>query len=188
MSAQPTRPFGAPAGAAYGIMGEFETPDALVLATRRAYRAGYRNMDAYSGFPVEGLADALGVHRSWVPTIVLTCGILGGLTGYFLQFLSMGVWYPLNVGGRPYNSVLSFVPVTFELTILFAALSAVIAVIVLNRLPQPYHPVFNVPAFARASTDRFFLVVEVTDPRYNAAQTRQFLRSVGAREVFDVPD
>ncbi len=188
MSAQPTRPFGAPPEAVYGIMGEFEAPDELVLATRRAYRAGYRNMDAYSPFPIEGLADALGMHRSWVPTIVLTCGILGGLTGYFLQLLSGGLWYPLNIGGRPYNSVLSFVPVTFELTILFASLSAVIAVIVLNRLPQPYHPVFNVPAFVRASTDRFFLAIEVTDPLYNADQTRQFLRSVGAREVFDVPD
>ena len=111
----------------FGVLAEFEQPEELVRATEQAYAAGYRDMDAYSPFPVEGLADALGMHRSWVPRIVLSCAILGAITGYSLQLLSMGLWYPLNVGGRPYNSILSFVPVTFELTVLFACASAVIS-------------------------------------------------------------
>ncbi|HLG50293.1 MAG TPA: DUF3341 domain-containing protein [Chloroflexota bacterium] len=172
----------------YGIMAEFDEPADLVRAASAAYAAGYRRMDAYSPFPIEGLADAIGMHRSWIPTIVLICGILGGLTGYLFQVLAMGVWYPINVGGRPYNSIPSFVPVTFELTILFGVLSAVISLIILNRLPEPYHPVFNVERFARATTDRFFLVIEATDPRFNPAETAQFLRTLNAREVCDVPE
>lgn len=175
-------------GYSFGVLAEFEQPEELLRAVEQAYAAGYRRMDAYSPFPVEGLADALGVHWSWVPRIVLICGILGGLIGYGLQVLSMGLWYPLNVGGRPYNSILSFVPVTFELTILFASLSAVVALFILNSLPQPYHPVFNVARFNRASTDRFFLGIEALDPRFDPVGTPEFLRSIGARDVFDVPE
>jgi hypothetical protein len=172
----------------FGVLAEFQGPEALVQATEQAYAAGYRRMDAYSPFPVEGLADALGVHRSWVPRIMLTCGVLGGLTGFFLEDLSMGLWYPLNVGGRPYLSLLSFVPPIFELTILFAALSGIISLFILNSLPQPYHPVFNVTRFNRASTDGFFLGIEALDPRFDPVATPEFLRSVGAREVFDVAE
>lgn len=172
----------------YGVMAEFEEPGQLVRAAERAYDAGYRRMDAYSPFPVEGLADALGIHRSLIPRIVLTFGFIGGLTGYLFQVLAMGVWYPLNVGGRPYNSILSFVPVTFELTILFASLSAVISLLILNRLPEPYHPVFNVERFGRASTDRFFLLIQSDDPRYDAERTTEFLRSLQPREVLHVPE
>ncbi len=172
----------------FGVMAEFTEPDQLVRAAQRAYDAGYRRMDAHTPFPVEGLADAIGMHRSWIPRIVLTFGFIGGLTGYLFQVLTMGVWYPINVGGRPYNSVLSFVPVTFELTILFASLSAVISLIILNRLPEPYHPVFNVEDFVRASTDRFFLVIQADDPKFDASQTPEFLRSLGAQGVFDVPE
>lgn len=172
----------------HGVMAEFDEPDQLVHAAERAYEAGYRQMDAYSPFPVEGLADALGVHRSLIPRIVLTFGFIGGLTGYLFQVFSMGVWYPLNVAGRPYNSILSFVPVTFELTILFASLSAVISLLILNRLPEPYHPVFNVEQFGRASTDRFFLLIQADDPRFDAEGTPAFLRSLQPREVFNVPE
>jgi hypothetical protein len=172
----------------YGVLAEFDQPEDLVQATEQAYASGYRRMDAYAPFPVEGLADALGMHRSLVPRIMFVSGILGGLTGYFLETLSMGVWYPLNVGGRPYNSLPSFVPPIFELTVLFAALSGVISLFILNRLPQPYHPVFNVASFAHASTDRFYLGIETSDPRYDPVGTPEFLRSLGAREVFDVPD
>ena len=172
----------------FGALAEFDQPEELVRATELAYAAGFRRMDAYSPFPVEGLADALGVHRSWVPRVVLICALLGAITGYSLQLLSMGLWYPLNVGGRPYNSILSFVPVTFEVTVLFACASAVISLFILNRLPQPYHPVFNVSRFARASTDRFFLCIEAQDPRFDQVSTPEFLRSTGAREVFGVPD
>jgi hypothetical protein len=172
----------------YGVLAEFTQPEELLRATEEAHAAGYRRMDAYAPFPVEGLADALGMHRSLVPTIMFISGIVGGLTGYFLETLSMGVWYPINVGGRPYNSLPSFVPPIFELTVLFASLSGVIALFILNRLPQPYHPAFNVPNFARASTDRFYLGIETRDPRFDPAGTPEFLRSLGAREVFDVPE
>jgi hypothetical protein len=172
----------------FGLLAEFPDPESLVRAAIQAYQAGYRRMDAYSPFPIEGLADAIGMHRSWIPRIVLTFGIIGGVTGYLFQVAAMGIWYPINVGGRPYNSILSFVPVTFELTILFASLSAVVSLLIVNRLPQPYHPVFNVEQFSRASTDRFFLVIQADDPRFDLERTREFLQSIEAREVFDVPE
>jgi hypothetical protein len=174
-------------GPTHGLLAQFDEPEELVRATEQAYAAGYRRMDAYSPFPVEGLADALGMRWSWVPRIMFVCGALGTLTGYFLQTLAMGVWYPINVGGRPYNSILSYIPPMFELTVLFSAISGVVAVVVLNRLPQPYHPVFNVARFARASTDGFFLCIEARDRRFDPEETARFLRSLGAREVFDVP-
>jgi hypothetical protein len=172
----------------HGILARFDEPEHLVWATEQAHAAGYRRMDGYSPFPIEGLADALGMHFSWVPRIVLTFGIIGGLFGVFLELLSMGVWYPINVGGRPYASWPSFVPPAYELTILFASLSAMVCVVVLNKLPQPYHPVFNVEKFARATTDGFFLCIEASDPKFDPTATAEFLRSVGAREVFDVPE
>ncbi len=172
----------------HGILAEFNQPEELVWATEQAYAAGYRRMDAYSPFPVEGLADALGMRFSWVPRIVLTFGIIGGLFGICLELLAMGVWYPINVGGRPYASWPSFVPPSYELTILFASLSAMVCVIALNRLPQPYHPVFNVEKFARATTDGFFLCIEASDPRFDPVATTDFLQSLGAKEVFDVPE
>ncbi|HEX5414101.1 MAG TPA: DUF3341 domain-containing protein [Chloroflexota bacterium] len=172
----------------YGLLAEFDGPDALVRAALLAQEAGYRKMDAYSPFPIEGLADAIGMHRSWIPWIVLIFGFIGGISGYLFQVATMGIWYPINVGGRPYNSILSFVPVTFELTILFASLSAVVSLFIVNHLPQPYHPVFNVPRFNRATTDRFFLVIQADDPRYDPWRTSAFLREAGAREVIDVPE
>ena len=178
----------AASGYLYGVLAEFDQPEELIRATEQAHAAGYRRMDAYSPFPVEGLDEALGLPQSRVSTIVLICGVIGGLTGFFLEALSMGLWYPLNVGGRPYLSLLSFVPPMFELTILFASVSAVVALFILNALPQPYHPVFNVERFGRATTDRFFLGIEALDPRFDPVGTPAFLRRAGAREVFDVPE
>ena len=175
-------------GRTFGVMAEFDGPDELVRAALQAHQSGYRRMDAYSPFPIEGLADAIGMHRSWIPWIVLIFGFIGGISGYLFQVATMGIWYPINVGGRPYNSILSFVPVTFELTILFASLSAVVSLFIVNRLPQPYHPVFNVDKFSRATTDRFFLVIQADDPRFDPRQTREFLQSIHAREVFDVAE
>lgn len=170
----------------YGVMAEFDAPEALLRSAQMAQDAGYRRMDAYSPFPIEGLADAVGMHRSWIPWIVLIFGFVGGITGYLFQLAAMGYWYPLNIGGRPYNSLLSFVPVTFELTILFASLAAIVSLIILNRLPQPYHPVFNVEQFGRVTTDRFFLVIEAVDPQFDRKQTRAFLWEAGAQGVIDV--
>jgi hypothetical protein len=170
----------------YGLMAEFDDPKTLVAATRRAYDVGYRRMDAYSPIPIEELSEAMGIHHTAVPALVLLGGVVGGLTGYGLQYWVSVIAYPLNVGGRPFNSVPSFVPVTFELTILFAALTAVFGMIALNRLPTLYHPVFNVPRFALATRDRFFLCIEATDPKFDALATREFLQGFGPREVSEV--
>jgi len=167
-------------------MAEFDTPTAIVAAARRAYAEGYRRMDTYTPFPVEGLAEELRFHRTRVPLIVLLGGLAGCLGGYFLQYWIMALYWPVNVGGRPLNSWPMFIPVTFELTVLVAALSAVLGMLALNGLPHPYHPVFNVPRFALASQDRFFLCIEASDPRFDLAGTRYFLESLAPREVSDV--
>jgi hypothetical protein len=167
-------------------MAEFDTPTAIVEAARRAYAEGYRRMDTYTPFPVEGLAEELHFHRTRVPLIVLLGGLAGCLGGYFLQYWIMAVYWPVNVGGRPLNSWPMFIPVTFELTVLVAALSAVLGMLALNGLPHPYHPVFNVPRFALASQDRFFLCIEAGDPRFDRAGTRNFLESLAPQEVSDV--
>ena len=170
----------------YGLIAEFDNPEALVAAAHRAFAEGFRKMDAYSPFPVEGLAEALGFHRTRVPLIVLSGGILGCLGGFFLQYWLAVIDYPINVGGRPLNSWPSFIPVTFELTILIAALSAFFGVLALNGLPMPYHPVFNVERFELASRNRFFLLIEAADPRFDSAGTRRFLETVGSHGVYEV--
>jgi len=172
--------------ALYGVLAEFTTPDELLAATQRAYEAGYRRMDAYTPFPVEGLAAALGFQRTRLPLIVLLGGIVGGLGGYFMQYWIAAIDYPLNIGGRPFNSWPAFIPVTFELTILVAALAAVLGLLVLNGLPRPYHPLFNVPRFELATRNGFFLCIEARDPQFDRDATRRFLESVKAREVYDV--
>jgi Protein of unknown function (DUF3341) len=170
----------------YGLMAEFEAPEALLEAARRAYVTGYRHMDAYSPFPVEGLAAAIGFQRTRLPLVVLLGGIIGGVGGFLLQYYAAVIDYPLNVGGRPLNSWPAFIPVTFELTILVAALFAVLGMLALNGLPMPYHPVFNVPRFALASRDHFFLCIETRDHLFDRQRTQQFLESLGAHEVTEV--
>jgi hypothetical protein len=175
-----------PAPTLYGLMAEFETPTALVEAAERARLAGYRNMDAYSPIPIEELSEALGLRRTRLPILVFLGGLAGGLGGYGLQYWSQAIEYPMNVGARPYHSWPHFIPVTFETTVLGAALTAFFGMWALNKLPQPYHPVFNAPAFDRASTDRFFLCIEATDPRFDRAATGKFLEGlhpVGVSEV-----
>jgi len=170
----------------YGLMAEFETPEALLNATRRAFEAGFRRMDAYSPFPVEGLAEALGFHGSRVPLIVLIGGLIGCIGGFFLQYWVHVIDYPLIIGGRPLNSWPSFVPVTFELTILIAALSAFFGLLALNGLPMPYHPVFNVEQFQLASRNRFFLCIQADDPNFNPVETRRFLDGIAPQAVYEV--
>jgi len=170
----------------HGLMAEFETPGALVAATHKARLQGFRQMDAYSPIPIDELNDALGLKRTRLPRLVLLGGILGGLGGFSLEYWASVIAYPMNVGGRPLNSWPHFIPVTFETTVLGAALSCFLGMWALNRLPQPYHPVFNVPAFDRASSDRFFLCIEATDPRFDAHETRAFLESLHPVGVSDV--
>ena len=171
----------------YGMMAEFDTPVALVEAAKRTYQAGYTKIDTYTPFPIEGLAEEIGFHRDEVPLVVLIGGIVGGLTGYLMQYWMSAVAYPLNIGGKPYHSWPAFIVITFEMTILFAGISAVFGMLALNGLPMPYHPVFNVPRFTRASRDRFFLVVFSSDVKYDPAATRQFLESLDPRSVSEVP-
>jgi hypothetical protein len=158
----------------------------LRSATQQAYADGYRRMDAYTPFPVEGLAEALGLHRTRLPLVVLLGGLVGCIGGFALQYYAAVIDYPINVGGRPLNSWPAFVPVTFETTILCAALAAVLGMLALNGLPMPYHPVFNVPRFELATRDHFFLCIEATDPRFDRQGTRQFLERLGSREVTEV--
>ncbi len=172
----------------YGLMAEFDDPNALVAATTRAYREGYRRMDAYSPFPIEELHEALGGSHTRLPLIVLIGGILGCIGGYALQYWTQAIAYPINVGGRPYHSWPAFIPVTFECTILAAALSAVLGMVALNGLPMPYHPVFNVPRFALASRNRFFLCIEARDPKFDVERTRRFLETLEPREVTTVAE
>ena len=170
----------------YGLMAEFEHANALVAATYRAHYEGYRRMDAYSPFPIEELHEALDQHHSRLPLIVLIGGALGCAGGFFMQAWMNAIDYPLNVAGKPFVAWPMFIPVTFECTILGAALAAVLGMLGLNGLPMPYHPVFNVPRFALASQNRFFLCVEANDPRFDLDRTRAFLEALGAHEVTTV--
>lgn len=170
----------------YGLMAEFETPEELLHAAEQAHEAGYRVMDAYSPFEVEGLAEAIGARSSRIPYIVLAGGILGAVGGYGMQWYYSVIRYPIVVGGKPLHSWPSFIPVTFELTILGAALFGLLGMILLNGLPELYHPVFNVPAFSRASEDRFFLSIEAKDPKFDPQQTRMFLENLQAIAVSEV--
>ncbi len=175
------------APAIYGVMAEFETPHALVEAAKQTYAAGYRKMDTFSPFPVEGAWEAIGHHDRRLSLLVLLGGLAGMATGYGLQFWVHAITYPINIAGKPLNSWPQFIPVTFELTILFAAITAVLSMIVLNGLPMPYHPVFNVKRFAdHASRDRFFLLVEAADPKFDIQQTMDFLRGLNPAGVSEV--
>ena len=170
----------------YGLMAEFDNGTALVSAAERTRLAGYRKIDAYSPIPLEELSEALDLKRTRLPLLVLIGGIVGGLAGYSLEYWASAIAYPMNVGGRPLHSWPQFIPVTFETTVLGAALTAFVGMWVLNGLPQPYHPVFNVPAFDRASSDRFFLCIEAADPKFDHAATRAFLEGLHPVGVSDV--
>jgi hypothetical protein len=171
----------------FGIVAEFAEPEQLLRAANRATAAGYRRVEAYSPYPIEGLAESLRFNRTWVPVLALLGGVLGGTAGFALQYWS-SVWqYPLNVGGRPLNSWPMFVPVTFECTVLGASLFCVLGMLALNGLPRPHHPLFDVPGFERASADRFFLCIQAQDDQFHETTTRGFLHELGAVRVSDVP-
>ncbi len=159
----------------YALVAEFDTPEALMDAAENARLAGYKKMDAYSPFPIHGLSDAIGFKSVAVPYIVFIGGICGTFTGFTLEWWTSVIDYPHNVGGKPFDSIPAFIPVAYEATILFAALSAVFGMLALNKLPKPYHSIFNTPGFERASQDRFFLAIEAKDPKYDAEATRSFL-------------
>jgi ActD protein len=170
----------------YGVMAEFENPTDLVAAARKVYSLGYRRINGYSPYPIEELSEAIGFTKTSLPLIVFIGGVVGALGGFFMQYWIEVIDYPINVGGKPTNSWPAFIPITFEMTVLCAAFAAVLGMLVLNKLPQPYHPVFNVPSFAMATRDRFFLAVEANDPKFEHAKVVELLKSLGALEVNDV--
>ncbi len=171
----------------YGLMAQFEDAEKLLAATQRTREAGYRRIDAYSPFPIDGLGEALGFTHSLISWIVLVSGIVGAAAGFGLQYYVSVIANPINVGGKPTFSWPAFVPITFETTILGAAVAGVIGLLLLNRLPMPYHPVFNIDNFLRASQDGFFLCIEAADPQFDPQKSREFLESLQPREVYDVP-
>src|SRR5258707_12415748 len=174
----------------YGLLGEFDSPDELMEAANKVRKAGYKRIDAFAPFPVEGLSQALGLGRKHdlVPLLTLVGGLGGGLTGFFFQLWANVSSYPMNIAGRPLNSWPAFIPVTFELTILGASTFAVFGMLALNRLPQPHHPLFNVKRFKRASSDKFFLCIMSRDKKFHLEETARFLQSLDAKHVTEVRD
>lgn len=175
-------------GKTYGLLAEFDSPETLLAATRAAREKGYRRIEAYTPFPVEGLAEETGMKRTVLPLLILIAGLTGAAGGFFLQYWVSAIAYPLNIGGRPYNSWPLFIPVMFELGVLCAALTAAIGMLALNGLPKPHHPLFHVERFEAVTRDGFFLCVEAADPRFDAAGTRKFLEGLKAKQLFEVPE
>jgi len=175
-------------GRIWGMLAEFETPDDLLQAARRATEVGYRRMDAYTPFPIHGLSDAMGFRPTKLPLLVLAGGLIGCASALGMMWFSATIHYPINVAGKPFASWPMFVPITFELTVLCASLFAVFGMLGMNGLPMPYHPIFNAPRFAFASRDRFFLCIESRDPRYQEDDVRAFLGGLNAKEVLAVEE
>jgi len=167
----------------YGVVAEFDSPGQLLDAARKTREAGYRQIEAYTPFPLHGLSDAVGFKDEKVPWIVFLGGIVGGSCGYLLQFYTSVIDYPLNVGGKGLNSIPMFFPVTYECTILFASFGAFLGMLALNKLPQPYHGAFNTPNFERASQDKFFLAVEANDKQFDEVETKRFMETMDANNV-----
>jgi len=171
----------------YGVIAEFTSPAELTAAAEAVRDAGYTKVDAFSPFPIHGLHELVGMRSDGMSVLVLIGGIIGGIAGFFMCWYANVISYQLNIGGKPFNSWPAWIPITFECTILLASFAAVFGMLALNGLPMPYHPVFNVKRFDQASRDKFFLVIQARDPKFELEGARRFLESLGPREVNDVP-
>ncbi len=171
----------------WGLLAQFKTSDELLHAAQSAYADGYRRLDAYSPFPVPDLAQSVGFRKNSVALVCLIGGILGGSAAYILQYWINVIEYPVNVGGRPLHAWPSFIPPTFEMTVLFAGFGAFFGMWALNGLPMPFHPIFNSKRFAAATRDGFFLSIEEKDAKFKLEETRSFLLSLDAMSVEEVP-
>lgn len=175
-----------PLNPTYGLLAEFDTAKALITAAKGIREAGYRHVEAFSPYPLPEAAEALGYRRPGVAGLVFIGGLVGGLSAFFMQYW-IAVWsYPVNVGGRPLDSWPQFIPVTFELTVLIAALTGFFGVLILCGLPRYHHPLFAMERFDRSTTDRFFLCVESTDPLFERPATHTFLSGLGATGIEEV--
>ncbi|ADI14151.1 DUF3341 domain-containing protein [Truepera radiovictrix] len=170
----------------YGLVAEFETPEALLEAANAAREEGYTKMDAYTPFPVTGLDEALGMSNTRLGWVVLIMGLLGGASAFFMQWFAQVVHYPLNIGGRPLNAWPNYIVITFEVTVLLSAFTAGLFMLARNGLPRPYHPIFNTPNFEAATRDRFFLCIEASDPEFDLGLTARFLEKLGPVRVSEV--
>jgi hypothetical protein len=171
----------------YGLIAEFTEPDHLLAAALQAHAEGYRRCDAFTPYHVEGLAEAIGMHRTGVPLVTLICALGGATIGYAMQLYSAAADYPINVGGRPLHSWPAFVPITFELAVLFGAFGTAIGMLLLNGLPRPHHPVFETPFFAERNQSRFYLCIEAADPRFDRMRTEDFLQKQNPAHIWEVP-
>ena len=171
----------------YGLLAKFDRQEDLVAATNRVYDAGYRKFDAYTPYPVQELSRTMGLKPSPLPLVILAAGIIGGLAGFLMQTYATVIDYPQNIGGRPLFSWPTYIPITFELIILFASLAGILGLFFFTRFPQPYHPVFNSEDFnEHASQDSFYLDIEASDPKFNLDQTRRFMQELGAVQVSEI--
>jgi hypothetical protein len=170
----------------YGIIAEYDTPEQVLAAAKAAHTAGYQRMDAYTPHPVEGLDDALGMQPTRLGFVVLAMGLVGMVTGYFMQWYSMNIFYPLNIGGRPLHDWPTYVVITFEITVLLSAFTAGLFMLARNGLPRPYHPVFNTPGFERATRDGYYLCIESEDPKFDLGRVRSFLQGTTPVSVHEV--
>ncbi|HLW64182.1 MAG TPA: DUF3341 domain-containing protein [Gemmataceae bacterium] len=171
----------------YGLLAEFTTAEEILRAARSVRLQGYRSVEAYTPYAVDGLAEELGMKHSQVQFVVLVAGLIGAGVGFFMMYWTMAVDYPFDVGGRPLNSWPVFLPIAFEVMVLVASFAALLSMLYLNGLPRFHRPIFYVPQFARATQDRFFLCIEATDPRFEREATGQFLAGLRPVEVVEVP-
>jgi hypothetical protein len=172
----------------FGLLAEYESASAVYHACEKVRDAGYRRWDSYTPFPVHNLDKAMGIKPSVLPWIVFCCGMTGAACGILLQWWSSTIAYPIIIAGKPLFSFQANVPVTFECGILFSAFGAVFGMLGLNKLPQFYHPLFNVARFARVTDDRFFIAIEASDPKFDAEKTRKLLEGTHAAKVEEVED